>query len=126
VPDHLQPTAEDKAEMMSAEMNVGDRIPKSMLKLTRIFDQRRYLVGHIFYTPDHSNWHFIYFDQRDIAKRSNHWEAGSHIHVINWLTNSTGAQAVWGEFNSGNPQVRNSFHIRWADDIERHSGPYGS
>jgi hypothetical protein len=123
IPQHLELTEDDKKAMLSSDLKSGSIIPPYLRKLTRIFSERRYLVGHLFYTIDLTNWHLLYFDQRDTAQRSNHWKEGSHIHLINCLCVQTDVQTVWDEFNSGNPQIRGSIHIRWADNIER--GPFG-
>ena len=54
VPQHLLPT---EAEQMSGELRIGSPIPKYLHKLFSVFEQRRYLVGHIFYSANRSNWH---------------------------------------------------------------------
>lgn len=108
---------------MSGELRIGSPIPKYLHKLFSVFEQRRYLVGHIFYSANRSNWHLLYFDQRDISRRKNHWEAGSHIHVVNWLCVRSSAEEVWTEFNNGNPSLKGGFHIRWQG--RRSEGPFG-
>jgi hypothetical protein len=78
-----------------------------------IFEERRMLSGHLFFTPDLAQWHLFYFDQRDFAERKNHWEGGSHIHLINHLWPGRTAQAVWDQFCTGNPQMTNALHIKF-------------
>jgi hypothetical protein len=86
VPEHLHPTDQDLAAL--AANPVGPLQPgaqKAVRKLGQIFKERRYLVGHIFYLPDLSQWHFFQFDQRDLEdERGNHWKEGAHIHFLNW------------------------------------------
>src|SRR5262249_14535351 len=86
---------------------------KTANKISAIFDDRRLLSGHIFFTPDKSEWHFFYFDQRDFAERGNHWQGGSHIHLINYLWPDRTADATWKEFCIGNPQMRGALHVRF-------------
>lgn len=38
----------------------------AMRKWYQLLSDRRFLVGHIFYLPDHSNRQFVYFDNRDV------------------------------------------------------------
>ena len=38
---------------------------KAMRKWYQLLNERRYLVGHVFYLQDYSNWQFFYFDNRD-------------------------------------------------------------
>jgi hypothetical protein len=86
---------------------------KAFGKIPQIFSTRRLLVGHMFYTTDHSNWHFIYFDQRDTDHRSPHWKHGSHLHMINHLWPQHTAVSLWKWFNSGNVQLSGAIHIRF-------------
>ncbi|SED60238.1 hypothetical protein SAMN05444161_3564 [Rhizobiales bacterium GAS191] len=111
VPPHLEPTAKDREAMLTDDLKVGDTIPDYLRRMTRIFDERRYLVGHIFYSADLSNWHLLYFDQRDLSTRNNHWAGGSHVHVVNWLTVRRDAKVVWEEFNAGKPHM-SGLHVR--------------
>lgn len=67
VPEHLLPSQAEREQMAHEDLSVGRKIPKHLRRLVAIFGERRYLVGHIFYNDDHSNWHLLYFDQRDIA-----------------------------------------------------------
>ena len=64
---------------------------KAIGKIFTLFDQRRCLVGHMFFTPGLHEWHFFYFDQRDTADNANHWKGGPHIHLVNWLWADSGS-----------------------------------
>jgi hypothetical protein len=111
-PEHLHPTDEDLAAF--AANGVGTlkpRAKKMANKIAAMFEERRLLSGHIFFSPDQSQWHLFYFDQRDFAERHNHWEGGSHIHLINHLWPGRTAQDVWKEFCTGNPQMRGALHV---------------
>ncbi|HWX02495.1 hypothetical protein [Collimonas sp.] len=83
----------------------------------QILKQRRYLVGHIFYLQDHSNWHFFYFDQRDLDHKNNHFKNGPHIHLVNHLWPQHSAESIWQQFNDGNPVMKGAFHICFEREI---------
>ncbi len=118
VPEHLE-LSEAGLEAL-AKNGVGplqgDAL-KMVRKFGQLFQERRYLVGHMFYTRTLYQWHFFYFDQRDTEEeRANHWKGGSHIHFINWLWPEHTAQSLWSRFTSGNVQMGGSFHMRFVRD----------
>ena len=87
-PDHLNPSeAELKALANSGPGLIKDpQALKAVRKMSQIFVERRYLVGHIFHVPDLTKWHFFCFDQRDLeGDKPNHWKEGSHVHFTNWV-----------------------------------------
>lgn len=90
---------------------------KTVRKVFQIFKDRRYLVGHIFYTADLSKWHFFCFDQRDLAL-PNHWEEGTHVHFINWLWPGWDARTAWGKFVAENGKPGDSIHLRFSEKDE--------
>jgi len=113
-PEHLHPTSDDLAALSASGLGkMNARAQKTMNKVTALFEERRLLSGHIFFNADLSEWHLFYFDQRDFADRNNHWQGGSHIHLINHLWPGRTAQDVWNEFCTGNPQIRGALHVRF-------------
>jgi hypothetical protein len=116
VPEHLYPTDEDLAALASNP--VGSLQPgaqKAISKMSQIFKDRRYLVGHIFYVHDLSKWHFFQFDQRDLEDDDNHWKEGAHIHFLNWLWPNYDVQTVWQSFTTGKVKLNGSLHVRYYD-----------
>ena len=115
VPEHLNLSdANLKALAENGVGPLGPEAAKAVRKMGQIFEERRYLVGHMFYTPDLSRWHFFCFDQRDLEeRRPNHWKEGSHVHFMNWLWPNQGAKDVWSEFVSGNYKPGSSIHLRF-------------
>lgn len=115
VPQHLEPT-EEEWESVGPALASGDRaVPKALRKIMNQFDERRLLVGHIFYNHDLSRWHLLYFDQRDTSAHGNHWKVGAHVHLINWvLRTGQNANEAWQEFHDGNPKLRGALHIKCA------------
>ena len=115
-PEHLTLSDEDLEALASSKVGPAEGRTKTAInKVFQTFGQRRLLVGHIFYNADLSDWHFLYFDQRDTAKRGNHWTAGSHVHIINRLWPAWNAESLWRKFLSGNVRLDDSLHIRFSD-----------
>ena len=116
VPEHLHLSDKDSAAL--AANGVGLLQPdaqKVVRKINQMFKERRYLVGHIFYTPDLSKWHFFQFDQRDLEDEHNHWKEGAHIHFLNWLWPNCDANTLWASFTSGKAKMNDSLHVRYFD-----------
>ena len=116
VPEHLIPTQKDHDGLSRSHVGATHSDgQKAVRKIHQLFVQRRYLVGHIFYTPDHTNWHFFYFDQRDLSTHGNHWQHGPHIHLINHLWPNWNLTSLWNAFHSGNPKLNSAVHIKYLD-----------
>ena len=127
VPEHLVPTeASLSALSRNARKGVGplDREGcKAIRKVFTLFDQRRWLVGHMFFTPGLHEWHFFYFDQRDMAENANHWKGGPHIHLVNWLWPTLDPRLVWRDFVSTNKPPPQALHLRYDPDDLTDSAP---
>jgi hypothetical protein len=115
VGEHLKPT--EKGNAAIAANGVGLLQPdarKAVRKIFQLFEERRWLVGHMFFTPDVSEWHFVYFDQRDTEyERPNHWKGGPHIHFVNWLWSNLEPEAVWSEFIRNRKPPGGALHVRY-------------
>lgn len=85
---------------------------KAVSKMSQFFVDRRYLVGHMFFTPDKSKWHFFCFDQRDTG--GEHWE-GPHIHFVNWLWPNLNANSVWDHFTTADRRPGPDLHLRFLE-----------
>lgn len=115
-PTHLDLTEDDhKAITSNGVGKMNPAASKAFGKIVQTFAERRYLVGHMFYTLDHANWTFFYFDQRDTEIRDNHFKGGAHIHVLTHLMPNRTAKDVWKEFHDGNPEMKGSYHVKWED-----------
>jgi len=116
VPDHLQ-TTDDEVDSLSST-KAGEKIvgpAKSFVnKIIATFEQRRYLVAHIFYNQDKG--HCFYFDQRDI--QNNHWKNGCHLHFVNHLWPNYDPNDVWKTFDESNASLGGKLHIKFKS-IER-------
>ena len=129
VPPHLVPTKASVGALSRNAMNgVGplDREGRKAIgKLLTLFDQRRCLVGHLFFTPGLHEWHFFYCDQRDTAEDGNHWKGGPHIHLVNWLWPTLDPRSVWRDFVSTNKPPPQALHLRYHPDDLSDSAPCG-
>ena len=116
VPEHLHPKPE---EIQGIPLTVGAKLEGKPLtffnKVQQIFRDRRYLVGHMFYSSNLKYWHFFYFDQRDLSRYGNHWKHGPHIHFLNFLWPEYTCETLWNQFITRNPTLRSSMHIRYLD-----------
>jgi hypothetical protein len=116
VPKHLHPKPEEiQGQPLAEGSELQGKPLKFFNKVRQIFRDRRYLVGHMFYSPNLKYWHFFYFDQRDLDKYQNRWKHGPHIHFLNYLWPEHTCQSVWNKFIAENPTVRSSIHIRYVD-----------
>lgn len=91
---------------------------KAATKMSQSFLDRRYLVGHMFFTPDRSKWHLFCFDQRDLQMTGNHWGKGSHVHFVNWLWPNLKADSVWSDFVKGDHHPGADIHLRFVEPQE--------
>jgi hypothetical protein len=118
VPRHLEPSeSELKALADNGLGELGPEAAKAVRKMGQMFEDRRYLVGHIFFSPNLSEWHFFCFDQRDLEdQRPNHWKEGPHVHFINWLWPGQEAKSVWSNFVGEYQRPGNAIHLRFSMD----------
>lgn len=115
VPEVLNLTDEDLKTIGTAKVGKMEKdVAKAFNKITQTFKQRTILIGHLFYTPCHTRWHLIYFDQRDTQKHGNHWKEGSHAHIINHLWPNWTAQSIWEQFTKGTDKLNASLHFKFS------------
>jgi hypothetical protein len=120
VPTHLVPSdAEIEAlKNTPAGTLLSGEAAKAARKMSHSFAERRYLVGHMFFTPDYSQWHFFCFDQRDLQSTGNHWKEGSHVHFVNWLWSGQDPQSVWSNFVTEDDRPGRTIHLRFVEPPE--------
>jgi hypothetical protein len=115
IPPHLVPSdSEHQALRNNAPGPLSSEAEKFVRKISQIFKDRKIMVGHMFYTPDFSRWHFFCFDQRDLEENTNHWKEGAHVHFINWLWKKLDAKSVWSVFVSDNARPTSVIHLRFS------------
>ncbi|MGA2387516.1 MAG: hypothetical protein ABSF97_01045 [Candidatus Sulfotelmatobacter sp.] len=117
VPEDIGPTDQDLAALTANGLGLlKPDARKAVNKLGQLFRVRRQLVGHIFYAPGTSEWHFFQFDQRDLdAEGPNHWKGGTHMHFLNWLWPNYDRNTLWADFTSGRAKMNDSLHVRYVD-----------
>lgn len=118
--EDLAPTQED---ILALSNKAGDgagplnrKESRAIRKIFALQDQRRCLSGHMFFTPSWYEWHFFYFDQRDLAEDDNHWEGGPHVHLVNWLWPNLDGRSVWCDFVRNKEVPRQALHLRYVSD----------
>jgi hypothetical protein len=120
VPTHLVPSDSEIEALKSTPAGTllsGDAA-KAARKMSQSFEDRRYLVGHMFFTPDYTKWHFFCFDQRDLESTGNHWKEGSHVHFVNWLWPGQDAKSVWSNFVTEDDRPARAIHLRFIEPHE--------
>lgn len=87
VPEHLVPTEEDRAAFdANGPGQFKGKAKKFANKIFQTFEERKWIVGHLFYTPSQEYWHLLYFDAKDMSEKNNHWKVGGpHVHYISSL-----------------------------------------
>jgi hypothetical protein len=114
VPKYLALTDKDHDAMSSAKVGPHTKgTKKATNKIFQFFEERRRLVGHIFYNADLTDWHFFYFDQRDQDDERNGWKHGPHIHFVNVLWPQLEPEKVWKAFCTESEVPKRALHIRY-------------
>ncbi|WCE93552.1 hypothetical protein [Acidithiobacillus ferriphilus] len=121
LPKNWELTPEDSSAMPDLSIGPPDKDKtRAMKKWLQMLHDRRYLVGHLFYSRDHRNWQFFYFDNRDLNPYDNHFKHGAHVHLINYLWPEHTPESILKKFMEGNPKMKGAMHIRF---YRQHSGP---
>ena len=118
VPKHLDPSDDEIAALKNtpAGQYLARAALKAVTKMGQMFEERRYLVGHMFIGADESRWHFFCFDQRDTDQdRPNHWKEGAHVHFVNWLWPKLSAETVWSAFTDQDQRPGGTIHLRFTN-----------
>jgi hypothetical protein len=115
VPLHLVPKDSEIEALKSTPAGtlLSGYAAKAVSKMAHAFDERRYLVGHLFFKPDYSQWHFFCFDQRDIAAEGNHWKEGSHVHFVSWLWPGLDPKSILSDFVTEEERPGGAIHLRF-------------
>jgi hypothetical protein len=120
VPTHLVPSDSEIEALKSTPAGTllsGDAA-KAARKMSQSLEDRRYLVGHMFFTPDYTKWHFFCVDQRDLESTGNHWKEGSHVHFVNWLWPGQDAKSEWSTFVTEDDRPARAIHLRFIEPHE--------
>lgn len=116
-PEHLNPTDEDRAALVANGVGkLSKEARKFTSKIGSMFEQRRLFCGHFFLPFGWPNdWHFFYFDQRDTDHHHNHWEHGSHLHLMNMVTHPRLSPIELAQKldSEDRPKLGGTIHIRF-------------
>ena len=123
MPDQVVPTPEENDALgRSGVGKLSGKGLKAARKIGQLFNVRRMVAVHLFYTPSHTHWHMFYFDQRDHAKRNNHWKHGPHVHYTQDTFTRDPLKEVWRKVHLPKPKFPNAVHIRY-DYHHNRGGP---
>jgi hypothetical protein len=118
IPSHLRATDEELAAL--SQNGIGPlqgKAWKAVSKTFQLFEDRRCSAAHLFYTPDYAYWYLFYSDRRDEAATENHWQNGSHIHLISSHWPNLRLEKVWQQVRAGHTNFANKIHLRFLLDI---------
>jgi hypothetical protein len=114
IPNDVQLRPKDLKTLAGAEVGkMTASVHKAFGRVDQIFRTRRLLNGHLFYLPDRTRWALFYFDQRDMSAGDNHWQHGSHLHLVTHLWPGWTVETIWRQFHSGDPQISGALHVRF-------------
>lgn len=117
VPQHLYPNAKEHAAIQDAKAGPSTGGAEKFIRRVRqLFEERRCVSAHLFYTPCHTYWNLFHFDQRDRSAEDNHWTHGPHIHMISSLWPGHTLKELWGKVISGDRNFPSGLHIRYLED----------
>ncbi len=106
VPSHLCATDEELAAL--SQNGIGPlqgKARKAVSKTFQLFQDRRCFAAHLFYTLDYAYWYLFYFNDRDRAAKQNHWQHGSHIHLISSHWPNLKLEEVWQRVKTGHTDL---------------------
>jgi len=103
VPDHLVETDKDLAVLdADRDFQQSKQGQASLRKLFKSHGERKYKVGHMFISKEKQHpvdeWHFVFFETRELTARDNHWQGGPHVHITNYLWPNLYCQPIWEDF----------------------------
>lgn len=114
LPESALPSTEDREAL--ARNGVGPltkEARKAVRKISYIFEVRRLIGVHLFFTANLKYWHMIYFDQRDYSKSENHWKHGPHVHYSQDTFTRDPLKKVWRKVHLPRPEFPKAVHIRY-------------
>ena len=91
---------------------------KAVRKMIQSIKQRQYSVGHMFFTPDATRWHFFFFAFADLEPINSHWTFGPHVHFVNWLWPHLTAELVWSKFETEGFRPGPDIHLRFVEETK--------
>lgn len=117
VPDHLIPTEEDMDAFHANDPGEFKGKARTFVnKIFQTFEERKWIVWHLFYTSSQEYWHLFYFDIKDMNEENNHWKIGGpHVHYISNLWPQFTISDVWERLRSGSKEFGSNVHIRFVD-----------
>ncbi|GAB3663807.1 hypothetical protein GCM10028813_44010 [Ramlibacter alkalitolerans] len=115
LPSHLLPNEAERSAL--AANGVGPfrsrGVSKFASKIFQLAEEQRCLAAHLFYTPCHTHWYLLYFDNRDTAVHRNHWKFGAHVHLLCSLWPNLSLEKTWKKVLEGDLSFPSKVHLRY-------------
>ena len=120
VPDHLIETEKDFAALNADKsFQQSKEGQASLRKLFKSHGERKYKVGHMFMSKELQHpikeWHFVFFEIKELTSRDNHWQGGPHVHITNYLWPNLYCQPVWENFVLRREFPKSKLHLSFID-----------
>lgn len=114
-PESLEPSREELYALgrSRAGTTVAGKALKAIRKMDQMFEERRLLAAHLFYSGARDPWHLFYFDQRDYSADDNHWKHGPHIHYSRDSFTREPLEEIWRKICQAAPEFPKSIHVRY-------------
>jgi hypothetical protein len=94
-------------------------------RLFKAHGKRQYRVGHMFFSREvaHplSEWHFVFFETKELKADGNHWEGGAHVHITNYLWPNLYCQTLWEQFVLRREFPKTKLHLACIDNTQERS-----
>jgi len=122
--DYYDPKVEERKKYWnSIELNTEPNSKEHMNafnRLIKIYELRQYRVGHMFFSKEREHpikeWHFIFFEIKELHGQDNHWINGQHIHFTNYLWPNLYCQNIWDDFIERKIFPKQKLHISFIDE----------
>lgn len=116
VPPDLEVRDEDFAILDSSnDVRKTKESKKAFRRLFKDHAQRKYCVGHMFFSKElkqpFKEWHFIFFDLKELDDKNNHWKMGPHVHITNYLWPNYHCQHIWNSFVAQRQFPESKLHL---------------
>lgn len=122
VPDFLAVREEDWNVLSAGSAATSSKDgQKALRRLFKSHGQRKFRVGHMFLSKELQHpikeWHFVFFEIDELYRRNNHWQAGPHVHITNYLWPDLYCQQIWEDFVARRTFPDSKLHLSFMDPI---------
>jgi hypothetical protein len=122
VPTELQQQEGDWEVFEGACQNqTSKQRQKAVTRLFKLHGKRQIRVGHMFISKEITHpireWHFVFFEIKELYDKDSHWVNGSHVHITNHLWPNLYCQTIWENFILRKEFPASKFHLSYRDEL---------